>query len=469
MIRMIKVGVLLLFSIHLLLFSIPLLRGQPYVVNVTLAHAEKGQVYLASFYGDRFNIVDSMETGTGSFYFMLSDQDPAGVYRIIYNDVYNGIRSENLFIEFIFNRKNVDIYTEQGETGLIPHFPNSLENRVYRVFAAYEMDYEEQIMELYRKLHPPQPGDPGYEASVARYEALQRERTRFMDSIQAVHPGLYTTRIIKAFRSPFLPGSMSHHKRIDTLKICFFNHAAIDDPLLLHAPVYPFRLLDYLSLYRDDSQPMDQQQEAYMEAVDRIMVNVSHDPTLRSFVVETLLEGFEMLGMERVQVHLADHYLDEICESDIAELVQDRMEGYRRMAEGKVAPDFVIRDMEGENHQLSMLENPYAVVMFWATTCEHCRELLPRLHEWYLQENTIDLEFITISIDTSYARFEAYIRELEPRWITSHDPLGWEGMVAGDYYIYATPSIFLMDRNRTILDKPITYRQFLRAVRKLES
>ena len=452
----------------LLLVSISPLAGQPRVIKGMLQNAGEGKIYLASFYGDRFTIVDSTESGTGSFYFMLSDRDPAGVYRIIYDDVYQGVRSENLFIEFIFNGEDVDIYTEQKGTGLTARFPNSVENQVYRAFSAYEVDYEEKIMELYRKLHPPRPGDPEYDSAVRQYEKAQRKRNRFMDSLEAVHPGLYTTRIIRAFRSPFLPGSMTHRERIDTLKICFFNHAAIDDPLLLHAPVYSYKIIDYLSLFRKEELTMARQQDAYVEAVNRIMVNVSPDPSLRSFVVEYLLEGFEMLGMERVQIHLADHYLEETCESEVAELVQSRMEGYKKMAEGEVVPDFVIRDTEGQNYQLSMLGHPYVVVMFWSTTCEHCREMLPRLHEWYLEENNIDLEFITISIDTSHSQFEAYIEGLQPRWITYHEPLGWEGVIPGEYFIYATPSIFLMDRERTILDKPVTYRQFLRAVRKLE-
>ncbi len=471
-IRMVLAGVLLVITMSMV-------SGQPWVVKGTLARAEKGKIYLASYYGDRFRVADSMETGSGSFYFLLNEQHPPGLYRIIYNDVYEGIRSENLFIEFIFNREDVEIFTREGEVGegeagLAAYFPGSEENRVYREFATFEMRYEDRIMELYGELNPRKGGDPPagadalHASAVKEYEALQRERDRYIDSVAAVHPELYATRIMEAFRSPFLPGEMTHRERIDTLKISFFNHAAIDDPLLLHAPVYSFKLLDYLSLWRNDTLSPGKQQEAYVEAVDRIMANVSGDPVLRSFVVEYLLEGFEMLGMEHVQLHLADHYLDETCESDIAEMVQARMEGYRKMAEGETAPDFVIRDTEGINRRLSLLEAPCVAVVFWSTACDHCRELIPRLHDWYLEENETGLEFVTISLDSSREQFEEYIRTLEPRWITAREPLGWEGIVPSMYHIYATPSIFLLDRNRVILDKPVTYRQFLRAVRNLE-
>jgi hypothetical protein len=160
----------------LLLLTLSPLAGQPRVIKGMLQNAGEGKIYLASFYGDRFTIVDSMESGTGSFYFMLSERDPAGVYRIIYDDVYEGIRSENLFIEFIFNGEDVDIFTEQGADGLIPRFPNSVENQVYRAFSTYEVEYEEEIMELYRKLHPPRQGDPEYISAVLQYEKLQGER-----------------------------------------------------------------------------------------------------------------------------------------------------------------------------------------------------------------------------------------------------------------------------------------------------
>jgi hypothetical protein len=39
--------------------------------------------------------------------------------------------------------------------------------------------------------------------------------------------------------------------------------------------------------------------------------------------------------------------------------------------------------------------------------------------------------------------------------------------VPTDYHIYATPSLFLLDNHRTILARPTSFRQFLRAVKKL--
>jgi thiol-disulfide isomerase/thioredoxin len=283
-----------------------------------------------------------------------------------------------------------------------------------------------------------------------------------------LYSDLYAIRMMNAFRSPLIPGAMSHSQRIDTLKTCFFDHAALDDPLLLNAPVYTFKIIDYLSLYKVDTLSAEEQEEQFCLAVDGIMAHVSADAGLRSFVVDFLLEGFEILDMETVQLYIADHYLDEACESDVAELVRSRMEGYKAMTTGSVAPDFVIRDMYGTNHQLSQLEHPYLLVVFWASSCEHCQHMIPELHRWYVEDRAIDLEVVAISIDTLEANFRLYTEMLNPQWIHAHDPRGWNGRIAADYYIYATPSLFLLDREQGIIARPTSFRQFLKVVKKLE-
>jgi thiol-disulfide isomerase/thioredoxin len=457
------------FLAGFLLCTLHSLYSQSWLIQGTIENVEEGPVRLASYYGDRFSVVDSMDTTSGFFYFILSGDTPPGIYRIIYTENYGGVRSQNRFIEFIFNRENVQLYVASADPGPIPYFENSVENQVYSDFVNFELEYEDQIMNVYSQLYSPAWGDRDRDDLVQLYNELQADRSFYMDSVSRVYPDLYAVRIMNAFRAPVIPGEMPHRQRIDTLKQCFFDHAAIDDPGLLYAPVYTYKIIDYLSLYKVDTLTFEQQEQQFIEAVDRIMVNVSGQEELRSFVVEFLLGGFEMLDMEQVQVHIAEQYLDQACESDIVELILSRMEGYKRMAPGEQAPDFVIRDLEGRTLQLSDLTSAYVLLVFWASSCEHCREMLPDLNEWYLKENDMDVEVVAFSIDSSEAEFMQYVNELHPQWITTRDPLGWYGKVPTEYHIYATPSMFLLDKNRTILDRPVSFRQFLRAMKKIAS
>lgn len=458
----------LAFILGLLLSTLHLLDGQSWLIQGTIENGEEGPVVLASYYGDRFSVVDSMETRSGFFYFMLSEDSPPGIYRIIFNERLAGVSSQNRFIEFIFNRESMEIYVASSERGPVPYFEGSVENQVYTGFMNFELEYEDYLMNLYGQLNVAPTNGEDHGALVSRYNELQKERARYIDSITNLHPDLYVVKIMNAFKAPLIPGAMTHKQRVDTLKHCFFDHAAIDDPALLYAPVYTFKIIDYLSLYKADTLTQERQEQQFMEAVERIMVNLTGEEELRSFVVEFLLEGFELLNMEQVQMFITDHYLDQACESDIVELILSRMEGYKKMATGEQAPDFVVRDLEGRNRQLSEMEQPYVLLVFWSSSCEHCREMLPELHRWYLSENEIEVEVVAFSIDTSEVDFMRYIDQLHPEWITTRDPLGWYGKVPTDYHIYATPSLFLLDRDRTILARPASIRQFQRAISKLE-
>lgn len=126
----------------LLLTGASCLSGQVSVVQGTIEHAGDGQIYLASYYGDRFRIIDSMETSSGAFYFVLSGEEQPGIYRIIFSEVYQGIMSENRFIEFIFNRKDIEVFIASGRDGPVPNFVNSIENEVYLEFMSFELAYE---------------------------------------------------------------------------------------------------------------------------------------------------------------------------------------------------------------------------------------------------------------------------------------------------------------------------------------
>lgn len=445
------------------------LSAQPYLIQGSIEHAGEGSIYLASYYGDSFRLIDSVENSAGSFHFLLPEEVHPGVFRLIYPEVYKGVRSEDIKVEFIYTREDLSFNVSRDGDGPLPVFDSSLENQVYSDFTSFQLNYEEKLALVYGKLSPALPGDEKYEAAVKRYEELQLGRKAFIESRIERYPDLYATRIMSAFRAPVVSGSMSHQKRIDTLKGLFFDVAPIDDPELLYAPVYTFRVVDYLSLFMVDTLNIEQQEPYFIEAVDRIMVNVAAVPELRSFVVEFLLEGFELLGMEQVQLHLADHYLDESCESEVAELVRERMEGYKLMTVGAIAPDFTIRDVQGKNHTLSDLPGPYTLLIFWASTCGHCRVMIPELEQWYLDENEIGVEVVAISIDSSATLFSEYQAQQDMSWITVHDPLGWHGKVPGDYHIYATPSLFLLDSDRQILARPVSFRQFQKAVRKLEN
>ena len=58
---------------------------------------------------------------------------------------------------------------------------------------------------------------------------------------------------------------------------------------------------------------------------------------------------------------------------------------------------------------------------------------------------------LAISIDTSKSDWQNFIKnEGLDEWMNVCDLKGWEGKAAVDYFIYATPTMFLVDKDTEV-------------------
>jgi thiol-disulfide isomerase/thioredoxin len=445
------------------------LQGQGHQVEVMIRDLPDGKVYLSLFEKDEFRLVDSVRSVNGSFYFYKGEFLPPGMYRIDFlRPDRSGSDKEASFIEFVWAGESFMIYADKNNIAGSASFGNSAENRVLGEYREYEELFERKMSLLYPLIDRYPEDDEFYSTTAGQVLKLQKERESFMAGLIDRNRDLFVTKLIDAYRSVIVPPDLRGTQRLEYMKTHYFENAPIDDPELLHAPVYTRKIIEYLMLYRSQDYSFSEQEDVFTEAVDMIMANVSGDPDLRTFVVEYLLEGFQSFGMERVETYIVGTYVDETCTTDAVELAQQRVEGYRKMAEGQIAEDILIRSSDQKMVRLSEVDADYTLVLFWATYCEHCTQMMPDLREWYINERPENIEVFAVSIDTSKTDWELFMEIVELPWINTHEPMGWEGKSAADYNVYATPTMILLDRERRIIARPYTLRELRRILRKME-
>ncbi len=440
-----------------------------YTVELSLSNLPDQVIYLSEFNKSSYILIDSASAVNGSCYFSFAGGQHAGTYRIYFGrpDFIRRDAPERLFIEFLWWNESISILADFRDITSTVSFENSLENDVLGEFRTYETAYEEKMSAMYPLIDRyPQEDEFFIEAS-EHFVTLQEEREKFIMELVGEHPGLYASKLISAYRSLILQPGLKGEERMEYLKYHFFDKSPIEHPGLIFSPVYNYKIIEYLSLYRNQTNSFSEQEEAFIEATDVIMANVSGDSDLRSFVVEYLLEGFNSFQMERVQTYLAENYVDESCTTDAVELAMERIEGYKKMELGAVAADIKVRNINNEAVVLSKIKSEYTVLMFWATHCEHCVRMMPKLKGWYESDRPGNVEVVAISIDTVRTNWLSFLDKMDLPWINAHEPLGWEGKSASDYNIYATPTIFVLDRKRKIIAKPLTYRELKRDIEEI--
>ncbi|MDD4645575.1 MAG: TlpA disulfide reductase family protein, partial [Bacteroidales bacterium] len=96
----------------------------------------------------------------------------------------------------------------------------------------------------------------------------------------------------------------------------------------------------------------------------------------------------------------------------------------------------------------------YKLIVFWASWCPHCNEMLPKLEKLYERYSRNDLEILAISVDQNRKDWEDAIRKNGYTWINHSELKGWDCSIAYDYGIRATPTMILIDRAKTVIAKP---------------
>jgi thiol-disulfide isomerase/thioredoxin len=115
-------------------------------------------------------------------------------------------------------------------------------------------------------------------------------------------------------------------------------------------------------------------------------------------------------------------------------------------------------DADGNEINIFDLDQQETVLVFWASWCPHCMQEMPKLQAW-AKEHPETL-VLAVSLDDDYAAFQQTIEEF-PNMLHYCDLQKWEGTIAENYFIAATPTLFSIDASQNIINKFSSIASFL--------
>ena len=132
---------------------------------------------------------------------------------------------------------------------------------------------------------------------------------------------------------------------------------------------------------------------------------------------------------------------------------------------GKIAPEVVSKDLDGNEVRLTSLRGKVVVLDIWTTWCGPCRAMIP--HERELVERLKDKPFVLVSIsaDKEKKALTDFLAKEKMPW--THWYNGIEGGMVEDWEISGFPTIFVLDARGTIRFKNVRGKQLEEAVEQL--
>ena len=131
---------------------------------------------------------------------------------------------------------------------------------------------------------------------------------------------------------------------------------------------------------------------------------------------------------------------------------------------------WTMKDIDGNPFELNMLStnSDKILLLFWSAGCSHCVEMVNNLYSWQKQ-STFQSEFMVVAIsldetEMETGAWEKKIVELKG-WKHLHAAEGVRSKVASNYFVLATPVLFLLDaKTKQIVAAPSSLNELLAVI-----
>ena len=249
----------------------------------------------------------------------------------------------------------------------------------------------------------------------------------------------------------------------------------------IHATIQAFRTIDYTDkrlyksgLFKDaieshfwllenSGKPLESVFLEMQHSIDAMMVNLVKDDTKLNEVTNYLFDLLEIHSLFQASEYLALKVLNQTSCSIDGNLAR-QLESYRTMKKGNIAPDIAFQEQSYVNgakqnqlNSLSQIQTPYTLVVFGASWCPQCTDELPPLIQYYSKWKNLGVEVVYVSLDTDTAAFEQAVKSYP--FFVYCDYKKWESVPVKDYYVFGTPTFYLLNQQREIILRPNSIAQ----------
>lgn len=237
----------------------------------------------------------------------------------------------------------------------------------------------------------------------------------------------------------------------------YWDDVDFSDTTLVTSKAFSDKMVSYFYSFTDgDEQRFDSLSIAGLGVLlNKAKVNMS----VYEHVLEFALNGYASMGRDAVTDYLLNY--PQLAEGEITMEEGMRLdsisEPYQKVRVSAKAPDFEGVTIDGKSYCLYDSQASHTIVVFWSTDCEYCHDFLTQIRK-HLDLKS-DFELVTFALAEDKDDVVKTVKIMRLPGYHFYDELRWDSKSFLDYHITSTPTVFVLDENKTIVCKPYDWHE----------
>jgi thiol-disulfide isomerase/thioredoxin len=190
--------------------------------------------------------------------------------------------------------------------------------------------------------------------------------------------------------------------------------------------------------------------------IDGVMGRRNGNDAVDVFLFKYLLDKMMDYKQEEGVTYLLNWYAPDCAtENPLPNNTQNLIEALKACEPGKVVPNLVMNDLEG--HPMSLgttcAANKLTLMLFWRSTCSHCKAFEPELEQLYEKYHPLGLEVYALSADKSIEEWHEDLQKHATPWVNVFIPKDRRSEISRAFPTPSTPTLIALDKDRRVVTR----------------
>jgi len=396
---------------------------------------------------------------------------PGGIYFIV------SPKKEILFEVLIDKQQNFSITGDTSNLSENLSFANAPDNTLFFNYTRSMAGYGKQITEMQGQLSSAK-NKTDSTRILEKVKALNLQVQDYRNDVAAKNPNSLLATLFLAMKEPTVPPAAKQPGgKYDSLfayqyyKSHYWDGVTFTDERLVRTPIFEPKLDKY---FKDLVSPVA---DSINKEVDWMLLYSRTSKEMFKYLMVHFVQKYinpEYMGQDAVFVHIFEKFINtgeaDFFTEKYRKIINDR--AYSLMANliGQPAANLEMVDTSDKPLPLYNVDAKFIVVCFWDPTCSHCKEEVPKLDSIYEAKwKQEGVKMYGVLVDGGQDKWRQFIRDRNLKdWMHVYQTKTQsDADIAANkpsykqlFDVYQTPTLFLLDKDKRIIAKKLTYQQF---------